>query len=201
MKINWLLFTLFLVKFSVFAQLQLHQWDDSYYDKYTYRTFKQLSVVQQKIDPDNIDYKLLNAAIFYRTNEERFHNGEKQFIHSSALEKSAFDFSKDMVDYDFYSHDSPIKGRETLSTRVKLVGINYSLCAENIYDYNSRNPTYWSIAEQLVAGWMRSPGHRRNLLNINLNYLGCGAVHYINKDIPSYFWVKSTQDFSDQDAK
>ena len=200
MKTVFFFLALFLIPFTLNAQVVLNEWSDIDFNKYNVDSFKKLNIVQQKINSKEIDYQLLNAAIFYRTNEERLKNGRTEFVHSTALEKSAFAYSKDMVQKNFYSHDSPIRGRETMTKRLALVGINNTDSAENIYDFFEVDPTYWSIADKLVDGWMKSPGHRVNILNQAYRYLGCGAFHYINREWLDYFWVKSTQNFSSSDA-
>ena len=43
------------------SQLSLHQWDDSFYNKYNYSSFQRLNIVHSEIDLTNIDYELLNA--------------------------------------------------------------------------------------------------------------------------------------------
>jgi uncharacterized protein YkwD len=35
--------------------------------------------------------------------------------------------------------------------------------------------TYLDCADAIVKQWMNSPGHRANILNSRLSYLGCGA--------------------------
>ncbi len=183
------------------AQLKLHKWKDSHYDKYTCESFQKLDIIKQKIDPKNIDYKLFKAAIFYRTNIERVKHKKDRFKHSVALEKAAHGHSKNMVKLDFYSHTSPVKGKENMSLRLESVGIKNVYSAENIYDTYEKDPTYWSFASGLVEGWMDSKGHKRNILNSNYKYLGCGVYYYINKEWKQYFWVKSTQNFSSKDAE
>ena len=83
-----------------------------------------------------------------------------------------------------------------MSDRIKAVGITYSSCAENIFNFFLQNPSYWELADGLVKGWMNSDGHKKNILNPSYNYLGCGAYHYVNAEWQDYFWVKSTQNFS-----
>jgi uncharacterized protein YkwD len=178
------------------SQVRLNDWNDTYYNNYNSQNFKNLSIVNKEIDPNNVDYRLLNAAIFYRTNEERVAYGRNEYMHSSKLEKSAFGHSKDMVDFNFYSHTSPLAGKSSMSDRIKAVGITYSSCGENIFDFFLQNPTYWELADGLVKGWMNSAGHKKNILNPAYNYLGCGAYHYVNPEWTEYFWVKSTQNFS-----
>jgi len=191
-----LLVLLLFVPLIAFSQVQLHEWNDSYYSKYNYSTFPSLSVINQKIDVNNIDYALFNAAIFYCTNIQRIRYSRNPFIHSPSLEKAAQDHSKDMVIYNFYSHTSPVIGKRSMSDRLRIVGISNTSSAENIYDKNESEPTYWSFALSLVDGWMDSPGHRDNILNSNLTYLGCGTYYYKNLEWENYFWVKSTQNFS-----
>jgi uncharacterized protein YkwD len=117
-------------------------------------------------------------------------------MHSSKLEKSAFGHSKDMVDYNFYSHTSPLSGKSSMSDRIELVGADCYSCAENIANFFLKKPSYWELANGLVNAWMNSDGHKKNILNPAYNYLGCGAYHYVNTEWQDYFWVKSTQNFS-----
>ena len=37
------------------------------------------------------------------------------------------------------------------------------------------------MAIGLVDGWMKSKGHKANILNKDLIYLGCGSKYYLNK--------------------
>lgn len=182
---------------SMKAQSKLNRNKDNNYYGYTIESFKKLNRVNQKIDVNHVDYALLNAAIFYRTNEERIKFKKKEFIHSDALEQAAFDHSKDMVEKSFFSHTSPITEKTTMMKRLKKVGIEHTACAENIYDYNEIAPTYWSLADNLIIGWMNSPGHKENIMDDLFLFLGCGAVDYKNPEFAEYFFVKSTQNFSE----
>ncbi len=193
--------SLFLSSLVGFAQTNPETWDANYYTGYTLQTFKQLPAVHQKIAGSKFNYRLLDAALFFRTNEERIKNNLPQFNFSIALERAALGHSIDMVQQNFYSHQSPVPGKENLSDRIKRVGIDYRTCAENIYDFNDEDPTYWSLASKLVDGWMNSSGHRSNILDPDFKYLGCGAWPYINPEWPTYQWFKSTQNFSDRDAQ
>ena len=180
----------------VYSQLRLHQWNNSYYNKYNYSTFQNLSIIHKEIDLKNIDYELFSAAIFYATNIERVKYGRNVFRHSLSLEKAAQGHSKDMVTHNFYSHTSPVNGKRSMSDRLRIVGISSSYSAENIHNDNLSNPTYWTFASALVKDWMDSPGHKANILNSRLTYLGCGV--YVSSQTSAYgqVWVKSTQNFS-----
>jgi len=196
MKQSTLIFIALLSSVFVNSQIRLNEWNDTYYNNYNSRSFKSLTLVNQEIDLNSIEYSLLNAAIFYRTNEERLAYGRTEFIHSSGLEKAAFDHSKDMVNYNFFSHTSPVVGKKSMSDRIKAAGVQYSSIGENICYLSKVNPTYWELAEELLITWMDSPGHKSNILDPAYKFMGCGAYRFIDSEWEDYFWVKSTQNFS-----
>jgi uncharacterized protein YkwD len=201
MKNKYLTFIFLALGFFGFAQSNPESWDAYYYTSYSLNSFKQLPAVHQKIAGSKFNYRLMDAALFFRTNEERIRYNLPEFYFSIALEKAALGHSIDMVQQNFYSHQSPVPGKEDMTDRIRRVGVDFMACAENIYNFNDEDPTYWSLASKLVEGWMNSSGHRRNILNPNLKYLGCGAWPYSNPEWPAYMWFKSTQDFSDRDAR
>ena len=178
------------------SQVNIFSWSDDDYLKYSLNEFQDLQIINKKIVADSVDYPLFSACIFYATNLEREKYKRPIFLHSSALEKAAQKHSENMVDYNFYSHTSKVRGEKTMQDRLKLVGIENAYMAENIYNFFLIDPSYWSMAKGLVDGWMNSKGHRANILDKNQKYLGCGVKYYPNEEWPDYFHVKSTQNFS-----
>ena len=200
-------------------------WKDEYYAKYDFKSFLNLAVSNQRIDMTEIDYPLLNAAIFYETNKERAKAGLPVFGHSEGLEQAAQNHSTDMVKFGFFSHTSPVKGKETPAKRIALTGVHGSTSGENIaetfgieyepgksifppdknggffsYSYKGKpilNQTYIGFAETIVKQWMESPGHRANILLTNFKYLGTGAAHFSNKAFYNIDEFRCTQNFSD----
>ena len=169
------------------------------YDSHNYETFAKLPAVNAVLEDDTLDMTLLNAAIFFETNRQRVLQGLKEFKHSPALEKAAYEHSLDMVKYNFFSHTSPVRGKNSMVQRLALVGISNAFSAENIADnYSMNHPagvsysigsdgyyyqgkkitnrTYLQMAQVFVTQWMNSPGHRRNILSPSTIYLGCGAA-------------------------
>lgn len=65
------------------------------------------------------------------------------------------DHSKDMKEIGFFSHESPVEGKEHFSKRASNFGTSAS--SENIS--KGRND-----AEGAIMGWWYSPGHHRNML-------------------------------------
>ena len=197
----------------------------SYYENYDYKTFSALPAANQRIDMNSIDYPLLHAAIFHETNRKRALHGMKPFIHSQALEKSAAGHSEDMVKYNFFAHESPVAGKESVEKRLRAAGIRSFTYGENIgmvfgiedeegkrgyapqqgdgyFRYTRggepiQNRTYLGLAGDIVAQWMSSPGHRANILRRDFLYLGVGAAHYKNPGYNNMDMFKVTQNFSD----
>lgn len=199
-------------------------WNDKMYAEFNYVTFKDYDPAKNEIDFDKVDYDLLNAAIFYATNEQRVKYNLDRFGFSSGLRNAAFQFSEDMVKYDFFSHTHKIDpDKRSFSQRLDLEGITQGYRAENIADgfgiaYDGgplripdnnngenfissktgkviRPHTYISFAEYILDMWMNSPGHRKNILNPRYKFLGCGAFHYQKKDFYGMHYFKATQNF------
>ncbi len=217
-----------LILFILFSHLAVAHsrtlWTPEKYDQYRYRIFSRLAIVNHQIDMTNIDYFLLHAAIFYETNRVRAQFGLPRFAHSYNLEMAAKSHSADMVDLNFFDHQSPISDKRTVVDRLEKVGLANGYMAENIayitgirrdpdrpiftpqqnngyfsHEFKGQpipNHSYLSLAREVVRQWMASEGHRKNILNPVYRYLGCGAELY--KD-PSFYGIarfKITQYFS-----
>jgi uncharacterized protein YkwD len=92
------------------------------------------------------------------------------------LTAAAQGHAEDMSANDYFSHDS--QDGTTFDQRIRKAGYP-SPGAENIAR-GARS------AEQVMQMWMDSAGHRRNILNCDLNALGVGL------DRDGFYWV---QDF------
>jgi hypothetical protein len=78
--------------------------------------------------------------------------------------------SKDMVEHEFFSHTSPVRGKETPWKRAALEG-GYA-GAENI-------ATGQRTGHGVISAWWYSPGHHRNMLaNHGLQGLGRHQNHW-----------------------
>lgn len=103
--------------------------------------------------------------VFNLTNQERIKAGLAPFTWSDALADVAAAHCQDMSERQFFDHVNP----DGLSPfdRMAAAGINYGWAAENIA---MRYPS----PQDVVDGWMNSPGHRANILNEHLTTLGVG---------------------------
>ena len=69
------------------------------------------------------------------------------------------------------SHESKLfpEGWRKFSDRMQAVGVRTA--GENVaYSTSGKDPE--QLADFIVKGWMKSPGHRKNILNPKFNYLG-----------------------------
>ena len=120
------------------------------------------------------------------TNDFRKENGLKPLKWDPELAQAAQDHSENMGKQDFFDHTG--KDGSKPWDRTAAAGDDNNRIGENIAA-GQRTP------EDVVKGWIKSPGHRRNMLDPNYQYLGVG-FHEQNPDKGSenyqYYW---TQDF------
>lgn len=201
------------------------QWKDDDYDKFTIKTFTNYTKAKKYIDFTNIDYELLNAALFYYTNIERKKYNLKKFKYSKLLSKAAFDYAKEMVKNNFFSHYHPYNNeKHSLKQRLTAVEIRNAYISENIarnfgiqyisgksvftpvqndgyFSYNHKgtpipNHTYLTFAKNVLIQWMNSPMHRKNILAPDPDYLGCGTFFYEDSGFFNIATFKCVQNFS-----
>lgn len=168
-------------------------WTAADYGRFTPGSFRGHGPAQQVMDRENIDQALLNAALFFATNAERLRHKLPPFQSSRALTQSAFQHSRDMALQGFFSHQNlKDAAKRTPWKRMAAQGVSGGRWAENIAIHNARGATYLDAADALLSQWMNSPGHRSNILNPKLTYLGCGA-HFCRSE---KMQIYATQNFA-----
>lgn len=98
-------------------------------------------------------------------NEERAQQGLNPLEPHQRLSGLARVKSKDMADYNYFSHTSPNYGSPF--DMMNQFNFEYRAAGENIAA-GQRSP------EQVVEGWMNSEGHRKNILNKTFTHIGVG---------------------------
>ncbi len=99
-------------------------------------------------------------------NAERAKAGLQPFILDSSLSQAAEAKSQDMIDQQYFAHESPTYGSPfEMMTRF---GISYRSAGENI----ACNQTVAAAHEAL----MNSSGHRANILSAQYTHIGIGIV-------------------------
>lgn len=107
------------------------------------------------------------ANVIALTNNERKKRGLSQLTLDTKLRSAARDHSRDMQQRGFFSHTSPIREKEHFSQRAQNHGTTAN--AENIATGNS-------TAAAVMDQWMKSTGHRQNMLNPAMKRIGVGRA-------------------------
>jgi len=102
------------------------------------------------------------------TNQERQKNGLPALKINTTLSKMAHTKANDMAVNHYFDHTSPTYGSPF--DMMKKFGITYRAAGENIA-MGQKTP------QEVVNGWMNSPGHRANILNKNFTEIGVGFVN------------------------
>jgi len=168
------------------------QWTEQMYEAYTYRNYTDYAAFSEPVKLGEVDAGLLEAALFYETNRQRAAHQLPELRYDRDLNVCAHNYSVSMVENDFFAHESPIAGEETMVERLAAVGYPNSSCAENLA-LCAMKATYAETARYIVEEkWMKSKGHRANILRKGLTHLGCGAAFYADGRV---VYVKATQNF------
>ncbi|SIT80670.1 CAP domain-containing protein [Edaphobacillus lindanitolerans] len=124
---------------------------------------------------ENAGLSATEQKVLDLTNAERTKAGLKPLAADTKLMKSAREKSADMSKNNYFSHTSPTYGSPF--DQMKALGISYRSAAENIA-MGQRTP------EEVVKGWMESPGHRQNILTPGFTHIGIGY------DPSGHYWTQ-----------
>ena len=105
------------------------------------------------------------AEVVTATNAERARHRLGLLALDPQLARAAQQHSDDMVRREFFAHENP-DGAQVWD-RAGTAGYRYSRVAENI-------AAGQRTADEVVRGWMESPGHRANILDDELTQIGVG---------------------------
>lgn len=109
------------------------------------------------------------------TNEFRKQNGLKALALDNNLGKAARQYSQTMAAGDFFAHQG--KDGSSPADRAKRAGYETGFVGENI-------AAGYRTPEDVVNGWIKSPGHRANMLNTQYNEIGLG-YYFLQNDTGS----------------
>ncbi|MGM7701039.1 SafA/ExsA family spore coat assembly protein [Pseudalkalibacillus sp. Hm43] len=126
---------------------------------------------KQKIK--SIEYEVIKL-----TNQKRAENGLGPLKADWQLSRVARYKSNDMKNNGYFSHQSPTYGSPF--EMMRDFNINYTSAGENI-------AMGQTSAQAVVDAWMKSPGHRKNILSSNYTYIGVG---YAKGGSGRYYWTQ-----------
>jgi len=105
------------------------------------------------------------------TNFQRSQFGLAPLVVNAQLTQAAQSHTENMAFQDFFSHTG--LDNSSIGDRISATGYQATTGAENI-------AAGYQTPEQVVEGWMNSPGHRANILNANLQEIGVGYFFLAN---------------------
>ena len=104
--------------------------------------------------------------VFNLINQQRANNGLAVLKLDSEVQKVARIKAQDMVNNNYFAHESPTYG--TPFQMLNSFKVTYKTAGENIAGNSSNSGA--------VTAWMNSSGHKANILNSSFNYTGIGVV-------------------------
>ena len=119
-----------------------------------------------RLDPPRIQRSSTAQVVFDLVNAERAARGLAPMTYDAKLELAAQRHSEDQAQSRRMSHTG--SDGSTVAQRIDSVGFAWRSAAENVA-YGYETPV------DVMAGWMNSDGHRRNILSSN-THIGVGVA-------------------------
>lgn len=117
----------------------------------------------------------LELAVHNRVNAERLNQGLKVLAYDEVLAEVAAYHSTDMAKEDYFAHEDE-EGCDS-ACRVTSAGYKWRMVGENLFLLKrSEHFSAEGASAIVVAGWMGSPGHRKNLFEEDFTHQGIGVV-------------------------
>ena len=116
-------------------------------------------------------------------NKERAKKGCRPLKMDPALNAAAQEHSLDMARYHSVSHTGTDGSRP--GDRMTRAGYGWSKAAENV-------AAGYASPESVVNGWMKSPGHRANILDCSFRDAGVGYDYLVieaDSGDYAYYWT------------
>lgn len=157
------------------------------------------AAVASVVPTKNLNQNLFNQAVLGEVNYERCRAGLPALSLASGLMNVADNHAQWMVKSRKLSHQSTVRGQESVQQRVLASGSNIRRGSENIgnlprYQFSGTRKvyvnnirqcnftsasgakiqphSYATLATEIVGMWMGSPRHRKNVLDQNVHTVG-----------------------------
>ena len=160
-----------------------------------------------------LDLKLVSKWIVFYTNIERIKNQLEPVQYNAGLEQAAYWQAEYCVKIKTLDHVSSVTGMRTPKDRIEHFGERCGNCGENLtvkfainsegisyiirkdehgiyFDYGSKAIKWRNEQEMgytMVDSWMKSPGHRKNILTPGFKWIGAGTVKGLYNNNKSYY--------------
>ena len=121
-------------------------------------------------DGESIELSAEEKLTFDLHNKTRKDKGLRQLCVDPTLQKAARAHSADMLKKYYFAHNSP--DGKTSGERLKDLGYDWRTTAENI----AWGSGSYSKPESRFKAWLKSEGHKKNILDNNFEQVGVGVV-------------------------
>jgi hypothetical protein len=111
---------------------------------------------------------IVESMLIKLTNQERQSLGMAPLKENPQLKQAALFKAKDMLEKNYFAHQSP----QGISPWYwfKIAGYNYKFAGENL-------AIGFLDSEQVYSAWLKSPGHRANILNPSFKEIGIAVLN------------------------
>ncbi len=123
------------------------------------------------------------AGIIAETNRERRNHAMLPLKESELLNRIAEERLSDMIQKQYFGHYSP--SGQSVDSLAKRAGYRYRRLGENLEDISPI-----ATSRQLVRNWMKSPEHRKNILNPDYREIGVAVKRGRLKETVSWIVVQ-----------
>ena len=114
------------------------------------------------------------ASTLCHINAQRTAHGLRPLQSDARLERAARRHSQDMVDNRYFAHESRSGAR--FSARIARTGWMNGRARWSVGENIAWGTGKQAAPQAIVAAWMRSAGHRKNILSSRFRVIGVGIV-------------------------
>jgi uncharacterized protein YkwD len=116
----------------------------------------------------------LRHATLCLLNRERARHGLPKLSAQRSLGRAASSYARLMVRHGFFDHVSP--GGSTMTQRIERTSYLHGVRGWSIGENLAWGAGSAGTPVRIVGAWMRSPGHRANILNARFREIGVGIA-------------------------
>jgi uncharacterized protein YkwD len=123
--------------------------------------------------PTEADLRPTRTAILCLLNRERSDHGLGSLRRNSTLELASQRHSNDMALRNFFAHETP----DGVDPGARMATVGYPVRATTTGENLAWGSGPEATPVRIVQSWMKSPGHRANILRPEFTEVGVGVAH------------------------
>lgn len=124
------------------------------------------------VTPTRGNLEVVRSAVLCLHNAERARHGLPRLSESARLRRAAERHSTHMVGAHFFDHTSP--SGATMLVRIRRTGYMSGARGWSLGENIAWGSGWLATAAEIQRGWMKSPGHRANILKRSFRQIGIG---------------------------